>query len=39
LEEWNHYTYYIISGTPEDDFSVLSSIINSERIKVSRISS
>ena len=39
LEEWNHYTYYIISGTPEDDFSILSSIINSERIKVSRISS
>ena len=38
LKEWDSYTYCIISGTPDEDFEALSSIIKSERTKVKRVS-
>tara|TARA_B100001250_G_C19624486_1_gene710918 strand:+ start:330 stop:953 length:624 start_codon:yes stop_codon:yes gene_type:complete len=38
LKEWDSYTYCIISGTPDEDFETLSSIIKSERTKVQRMS-
>ena len=37
LKEWSHYAYCIISGTQQEDFRLLSSIINSERAKVHRM--
>ena len=37
LKEWRHYAYCIISGTQQEDFRLLSSIINSERAKVHRM--
>lgn len=37
LKEWSQYAYCIISGTQQEDFRLLSSIINSERAKVHRM--
>ena len=37
LKEWSNYAYCIISGTQQEDFRLLSSIINSERAKVHRM--
>ena len=37
LKEWGSYTYCIISGTQDEDFELLSSIIDSERTKVKRM--
>ena len=37
LKEWDRYTYCIISGNQDEDFELLSSIIDSERAKVKRM--
>ena len=37
LKEWDSYTYCIISGNQDEDFELLSSIIDSERAKVKRM--
>jgi guanylate kinase len=37
IKRWRDYTYCILSGNHEEDFKVLSSILVTERMRVSRM--